>query len=79
MPMSRSSLTVTVPRRERRRSASPLAHSKKRVDDAMLMFGVTDNGRMLLLVYEHKPGPVRVYSAREMTVRERTVYHRRAR
>lgn len=54
-------------------------HSKKRVGDAMLMLGKTDDGRMLLLVYERRPGAVRVYSAREMTARERTVYHRRAR
>ena len=54
-------------------------HSKKRVGDAMLMLGMTDEGRMLSLVYEQKPGAVRVYSAREMTARERTVYHRRAR
>jgi uncharacterized protein len=54
-------------------------HSKKRVGDAMLMLGKTDDGRMLFLVYERKPGAVRVYSAREMTARERTVYHRRAR
>jgi uncharacterized DUF497 family protein len=54
-------------------------HSKKRVGDAMLMLGVTDDGRMLFLVYERKPGAVRVYSAREMTVRERAAYHRRAR
>lgn len=55
-------------------------HTKKRSGDAMLMFGMTDDGRMLLLVYERKAGGVvRVYSAREMNERERSVYHRRAR
>lgn len=55
-------------------------HTKKRSGDAMLMFGMTDDGRMLLLVYERKAGGVvRVYSAREMSERERSVYHRRAR
>lgn len=43
----------------------------------MLMLGVTDGGRMLLLVYEQKPtGVVRVYSAREMTDKERGTYRR---
>jgi uncharacterized DUF497 family protein len=55
------------------------AHSKKRDGDAMLMLGMTDDGRMLSLVYERMSGAVRVYSAREMTARERTVYHRSAR
>jgi len=55
------------------------AHAKKRVGDAMLMLGKTDNGRMLLLVYERKGRSVRVYSGREMTARERAVYNRRAR
>ena len=55
-------------------------HTKKRSGDAMLMLGMTDDGRMLFLVYERKPsGVVRVYSAREMTARERSLYHRRAR
>lgn len=55
-------------------------HTKKRDGDAMLMLGMTDDGRMLLLVYERKPsGVVRVYSARNQTERERSVYHRRAR
>ncbi len=44
------------------------------------MLGVTDGGRMLLLIYEQKPsGVVRVYSAREMTENERRTYHRQAR
>lgn len=47
---------------------------------AMLMFGATDGGRMLFLVYEQKPkGVVRVYSAREMTDGERRAYRRDAR
>lgn len=41
------------------------------------MLGVTDGGRMLFLVYEQKPtGVVRVYSAREMSERERRTYRR---
>jgi uncharacterized DUF497 family protein len=42
--------------------------------------GITDSGRMLFLVYEQKTsGMVRVYSAREMTDKERRVYRRNAR
>ena len=49
----------------------------RRAGDDMLMLGVTDGGRMLLLVYEQKPtGVVRVYSAREMTDKERGTYRR---
>jgi uncharacterized DUF497 family protein len=49
----------------------------RRVGDDMLMLGVTDGGRMLLLVYEQKAkGVVRVYSAREMTDKERRTYRR---
>lgn len=55
-------------------------HTRKRVGDAMLMLGMTDDGRMLLLIYERKPGGVvRVYSARNQTARERAQYHRSAR
>ena len=55
-------------------------HTRRRVGDAMLMLGVTDNGRMLFLVYEQKRrGIVRVYSAREMTDKERRTYRRYAR
>jgi uncharacterized DUF497 family protein len=55
-------------------------HTKRRVGDDILMLGVTDSGRMLLLVYEQKPdGVVRVYSAREMTPKERRTYRRHAR
>ena len=44
------------------------------------MLGITDGGRMLLLVYEQKPnGVVRVYSAREQTDQERRTYRRLAR
>lgn len=56
------------------------AHTRRRVGDAMLMLGVTDGGRMLLLVYEQKPGGVvRVFSARDMTDPERRTYRRHAR
>lgn len=49
----------------------------RRVGDDLLMLGVTDGGRMLLLIYEQKPkGIVRVFSAREMTDRERRTYRR---
>lgn len=55
-------------------------HTKRRHGDDLLMLGVTDAGRMLLLVYEQKvDGVVRVYSARDMTKRERQTYHRRVR
>jgi uncharacterized protein len=54
-------------------------HTRKKDGDHMLMLGVTDDGRMLFLVYEQRRGAVRVYSAREMTTRERAVYHRDAR
>lgn len=55
-------------------------HTKKRDGDAMLMLGMTDDGRMLFLVYERKAGGVvRVYSARNQTARERAAYPRSAR
>lgn len=55
-------------------------HTRRRVGEDMLMLGITDGGRMLLLVYAQKPrGIVRVYSAREMTVDERRTYRRNAR
>ena len=54
-------------------------HTRKKDGDHMLMLGTTDDGRMLFLVYEQKRGTVRVYSAREMTTRERAVYHPEAR
>lgn len=54
-------------------------HTRRRVGDSMLMLGVTDGGRMLLLVYEQKPGGVvRVFSARDMTESERRTYRRHA-
>lgn len=44
---------------------------------ANLLLGRTDGGRLLLLVYEQRRhGIVRVYSAREMTEKERRVYRR---
>jgi uncharacterized DUF497 family protein len=55
-------------------------HTRRRVEDAMLMLGVTDSGRMLFLAYQQKTGGlVRVYTAREMTDRERRTYRRHAR
>ncbi|HEV2033832.1 MAG TPA: BrnT family toxin [Candidatus Dormibacteraeota bacterium] len=55
-------------------------NTRRRVGEDMLMLGITDGGRMLLLVYEQKPsGIVRVYSAREMTDNERRTYRRNAR
>lgn len=55
-------------------------HSKRRHGDALLMLGVTDSGRMLFLVYEQKAnGVVRVYSARDMTDKERRTYRLHAR
>lgn len=55
-------------------------HTKRRKGDDLLMLGVTDGSRMLFLVYEQKPdGVVRVYSAREMTDRERGTYRRHVR
>lgn len=55
-------------------------NTRRRHGDALLLLGVTDEGRMLFLVYEQKPnGVVRVYSAREMTDRERRAYRRNAR
>jgi uncharacterized DUF497 family protein len=55
-------------------------HSVRRVGDAYLLLGRTDDGRMLLLVYQQKPkGVVRVYSAREMTESERRAYRRTTR
>lgn len=54
--------------------------TRRREGHALLLFGVTDGGRMLFLVYEQRPnGVVRVYSAREMTSKERRTYRRNAR
>lgn len=55
-------------------------HTKRRKGDALLMLGKTDGDRMLLLVYEQKgSGVVRVYSARDMTEKERRTYRQHAR
>lgn len=52
-------------------------NTRRRNGDALLLLGATDGGRMLFLVYEQKPnGVVRVYSAREMTTKERQTYRR---
>jgi uncharacterized DUF497 family protein len=55
-------------------------HSKRRHKDALLLLGITDGGRMLFLVYEQlQGGVVRVYSARDMTTKERRTYRQNAR
>jgi uncharacterized DUF497 family protein len=55
-------------------------HTKRRHGDDLLMLGMTDDGRMLFLVYEQKPeGIVRVYSARDMTDKEKRTYRQHAR
>ena len=52
-------------------------NSRRRAGDDYLLLGATNGGRMLLVVYEQKPGGmVRVYSAREMTEEERRVCRR---
>ena len=52
-------------------------HIKRRYGDGLLLLGKTDDGRMLLLVYEQKDGGVvRVYSGREMTDDEKRRYRR---
>jgi uncharacterized DUF497 family protein len=53
------------------------ANSRRRVGDVHLVPGVTDSGRMLLLVYQQKRGGiVRVFSGRDMTDNERRIYRR---
>jgi uncharacterized DUF497 family protein len=55
-------------------------HTRRRVGDDYLLLGRTNGGRMLLLVYEQKPdGQVRVYSAREMTDKERRAFRKATR
>ena len=53
-------------------------HTRKRGrGGANLLLGRTDGGRMLFLVYEQQAGGiVRVYSAREMTEKERRAFRR---
>jgi uncharacterized DUF497 family protein len=47
---------------------------------AYVLLGRTDEGRMLLLVYQQKRGGVvRVYSGREMRKNERRAYRRQVR
>ncbi len=74
----RSSLCGTAYRHWKWSNALPTPHTiRKNADDAYLLLGRTDDGRMLLLVYQQKPrGVVRVYSGREMTTRERRAYRR---
>lgn len=53
---------------------------RKAEDDAYLLLGTTDGGRMLFLVYQLKAGGVvRVFSGREMTQKERRAYRRQLR
>jgi uncharacterized DUF497 family protein len=56
-------------------------HTTRRAGrEVYLLLGRTDEGRMLLLVYQQKRGgTVRVYSGREMTKRERRAYRRQVR
>ena len=55
-------------------------NTRRRTGDDLVMLGKTDDGRMLLLIYEQKAnGAVRVFSAREMTEKERHIYRRNAR
>lgn len=55
-------------------------NTRRRQGDDLLMLGITNSGRMLFLVYQQKSsGVVRVYSAREMTDKERRTYRRNAR
>jgi uncharacterized DUF497 family protein len=50
---------------------------RKGADDAYLLLGKTDEGRMLFLVYQQKhQGVVRIYSGREMTTKERRAFRR---
>lgn len=43
-----------------------------------IAYGVTDGGRYLFLVYQRKPGNViRIYSARDLTAREKRRFRRR--
>jgi uncharacterized protein len=52
-------------------------NTRRRAGTDLLLLGVTDGGRMLLLVYEQKGGGlVRVYSARDMTDGEKQTYRR---
>lgn len=54
-------------------------HTRRRSGEALLMLGVTDGGRMLFLVYAQKSnGVVRVFSAREMSDKERRTWRRHA-
>ncbi|MHB1511047.1 MAG: BrnT family toxin [Acidimicrobiales bacterium] len=55
-------------------------NTKRRHGEDLVMLGKTDRDRMLLLVYEQqRDGVVCVYSAREMTEKERRVYRQNAR
>ena len=50
-------------------------NSRRRAGDDLVLLGITDGGRMLLLVYQQRTnGVVRVYSARDMNDGERRVY-----
>jgi uncharacterized DUF497 family protein len=53
-------------------------HTRRRGrEGALLLLGRTDQGRLLLLVYEQRAdGMVRVYSGRDMTEKERRAFRR---
>jgi uncharacterized DUF497 family protein len=52
-------------------------HTRRAKGDAYLLLGRTDGDRLLFLVYEQKQnGVVRIYSARDMTEKERRAFRR---
>ena len=52
-------------------------HSIRKAGSDYLLLGRTDWDRLLLIVFERKTGAlIRIYSAREMTLKERRVYRR---
>jgi len=53
-------------------------HTRKTNNDRYLLYGRTDNGRYLLVVYIIKEKRVRVITARDMTGNEKKLYKKRA-
>lgn len=50
-------------------------HTRRAVGDDMLMLGVTNRGRMLLVAYQQDArGVVRIRNAREQSAKERLAY-----
>lgn len=48
--------------------------------EVFLLMGPTDEGRILLVVFERKPhGVIRIYSARDLDEDEKRIYRRRKR